>query len=141
MSFKEVNSNDLVGSMSKQALSLALNGGGFYNEAGVDGTEQLGVIRSGMVQGKARVIVRASEAYGVAETLAMDLVYETAAGAQVTVALPTLAVANVSGAGEFEVSAGVDVGLIPVGTAVRVDLDYTAGTPNDPRIAVTIELF
>ena len=130
MPFQQLTQNQLVGHMSAQQLSLAHNSFGLSLPVGVDGTHSLGSIKVFMPQSRLRLIVRASEDYGVAETLGLVLRYQGADGANVDQALTTLAVANVAAAGEFEISDG-PINRIPVGSVLQLVVDYTAGTPND----------
>ncbi len=140
MPFQQLTSNQLVGHMSAQQLSLALNSYGISLPAGVDGTSSLGSVKVFMPESRLRVVARASAAYGVAETAALILRYQGAAGADVDQAIVTLAVANVAGAGEFIVFDG-PINRIPVGSVLQLNVDYTAGTPNDPAISLTLELY
>lgn len=140
MSFQQLTSGQLVGHMSAQQFSLAVNSYGVHLPIGVDATISLGSVKAFMPSNRLRVVARASEAYGVAETTALILRYQGAAGANIDQAIVTLAVANVPGAGEFVVFDGL-INRIPFGSVIQLNVDYTAGTPNDPAISLTLELY
>lgn len=142
MSFREINVTNYIGVMSPQALSLAVNSYGVHFAANASGASSIGVIKAAIPQKKARIIVRASEAYASGESLVISLRYENAAGAQVSVALGTLNDTNITGAGEFEVASGIDTGDLGPGSVLEAVRVYVAGGgPADPRISITIELF
>lgn len=140
MPLKKLTSNELVGHMSAQQFSLALNSYGVHLPIGVDGTTSLGSVKAWMPSSRLRVVARASEDYGAAETTALILRYQGAAGANIDQAIVTLSVANVPAAGEFVVFDG-EINRIPVGSVIQLNVDYTAGTPNDPAISLTLELY
>lgn len=140
MAFQEINVNNLIGNMSVQALSLAVNGGGVAITTAADARFDIGMIRAPMPEGLARLVVHSDGVYGAAEGMDVDLRWQDADGAVVTTELAALDATNVTGAGEFEFDR-VDVSKIPVGSVISLVVDYTAGTPNDPLITLALQLY
>lgn len=140
MPFQEINVNNLIGYMSAQALSLAVNGGGVAITTAADARFDIGMVRAPMPEGLARLVVHADGIYGDSETMSVDLRWQGADGAVVSTELVTLDETNVTGAGEFEFDR-VDVSKIPVGSVISLVVDYTAGTPNDPVLTLAVQLY
>jgi len=138
--FQQLTSNQLIGHMSAQQLSLALNSFGVSFPSGADDTTSIGTVKVFQPLARARVIIRSDGVYGAAETVAYILRYQDAAGADVDQALVTASLSNVTGAGTFQV-ADIEINQIPVGSVLQLNRDYTAGTPNDPVTSITVELY
>lgn len=143
MSFQQITANTLIGSMSAQHLSLALNGGAAV-VANSSVAVVLGSIKSfmpgGKAGGKGRLIVRADGVYGAGESSVLVLRYQDDTGSNVDQALGTLDATTVTGAGEFTIFDG-NLPRIPVGAVTQLVNTYTAGTPNAPAVSATLELF
>lgn len=147
MSFQQLTSNVLVGSMSSQQLSLALNSYGVaYPGAAASDATSLGTVKAYQstagdpAKAKVRVITRSDGVYGTGESTAYILRYMDDTGTDVDQAIGTATLTNVTGAGEFEITDAL-INQIPVGAVLQLVRTYTAGTPNDPATAVTVELF
>lgn len=142
MPFQEINVTNYIGAMSTQALSLAVNSYGAHFAANASGSVSIGLIKAAIPEGKARITVRASEAYASGESLVISLRYENAAGSQVSIALGTLDDTNITGAGEFEIAGGLDVGDLGPGSVLEAVRVYVAGGgAADPRISISIQLY
>lgn len=140
MAFDIVNTNNLVGSMSPENLSLALNGGGIHILTNTVGAQEqsFGAIRCPIPAKTAKVRITAEGALGVGEILVLSLRYMTSAGVIVNIVGITLNNGNVTAAGTQE-SDVLDVTGIEVGDVVELVYVYTAGTPNDPQFSITVQ--
>lgn len=105
------------------------------------GVVSLGTVKAPMPQGKARLVVRASAAYGVGESLVVLLRWQNAAGGTETPALATLDEDTVPAAGEFELATDIDVGKIPPGAVVSLSNTYVAGAGADPNVSFALQLY
>lgn len=94
-----------------------------------------------MPQGKARLVVRSSDAYGSGESLVVFVFWQTSDGASGGSEVAVLDENTVPGAGEYELVEGFELGRIPPGTVVSLTTFYTAGTPNDPSVSLALQLY
>lgn len=139
MAFEKVTSNNLVGSMSPQNLSLALNGGGIHYPANASGRTTLGLIRCPIPGKQVKIFVTADAAYASGESLVVSLRYQNSAGVEVNLAVDTLDDTNITGAGTFE-SAFIVTGDLEVGNIVEVVHVYVpGGGAADPAISISIQ--
>ena len=139
--YEAANANKTFGHQSAHAASIALNPGGVATIGNATGVISLGVMRAPMPTGKARLVVRASAAYGAGETLAILLRWQAADGTTETPTLVTLGPANITGAGEFTVVDGLWVGHIPPGSVVSFSNTYVAGAAADPNVSLALQLY
>lgn len=138
MAFETVTSNALVGSMSPEQMSLAINGGGIHYATGASSSDSLGPLRALVPAKTAKIIARADDGYGSGESLVLSLRYMTAAGVTVNVTGITLDATTLAAAGEIE-SGNLDVDGLLVGDVVELVSVYTAGTPNNPEVSVAVQ--
>ena len=136
------NASKTFGHQSAHAVSLALNPGAVALVGNATGVVSLGVIKTPMPTGRARLIVRSNAAYASGESLAVVLRWQDENGNTLTPALATLDDTNVDGAGEHTVAEGVLVGKIPEGTVVSLSNTYVpGGGANDPNISLVLQLY
>lgn len=134
------NASTLYGELSPHYLSIAQNTMGVAYPSNGSGTTSIGAV---VVEPPERLLqfhVRGSDAMGAGESLVLTASFLDADGVTIVSNGVTVDATTLPAAGDAKLFDAVPFAA-PAGTVVSLTRVYTAGSANNPAIAVVMQLF